>query len=669
MKNITLFRSLILTINLSMIISFLIFIQDLFAQNEIKLFSWKEYRLESPIYDGNLMREGESKMVYEHIIKVENAPWMRLYFRDVFLGKNSYLVISSVKNDSKQKQTAATLKQWNNSSAYFNGDELKIELYVSGGNQDIFFKLEKILVGEYAQIYSTIEKICGATDDREPSDDNAVGRVVCLDPAQSIGTAFIIDNGALVTAGHCFAEPNFDVLEFNVPYSLDDGTIQFANPDDQYAIDQNSKVGHDNGVGDDWGVFRVFNNSGTQLQPIEAQQAYYIMVQDSTPENFVVTGYGADGPAPFYGSNPPYNRYNYTQQSSSGPDDGSYGTILKYLIDTQGGNSGSPVIDESTGRAVGVHTYGGCKESSGNNQGTSTMNADFWEAIYPTKNVTIDQKLEDEITSIGTVGYWENNSFSDYEVPYQIDLRIGYISTFRGTQVIVSNQKYNHWNENLEGIINHHEFEIYETTSSLTSFLKKTQGNIVIKNDLSGITGGTIDFKDPWLIDYPDPLYGNNKRNRGMSAPFKSRPSPFNPDYTTPYNGDVYQGVFLNQDYGDPGVPYYSVRAPQTQVIPFHGQDITWYFQGWKGEDVQFQHPQNTTTAVVFQRANALVRANYKSHLVSNRRAATAAKNNWRIISDPNSLFLWQAVYKDDGQIYYTNFEENSNDWSDVRSI
>ena len=41
----------------------------------------------------------------------------------------------------------------------------------------------------------------------------------------------------------------------------------------------------------------------------------------------------------------------------------------------KGGNSGSPVIHEETGHAVGVHTHGGC--SSGGNHGTRVDRSDF----------------------------------------------------------------------------------------------------------------------------------------------------------------------------------------------------------------------------------------------------------------------------------------------------
>jgi len=58
---------------------------------------------------------------------------------------------------------------------------------------------------------------------------------------------------------------------------------------------------------------------------------------------------------------------------------------MRYQTDTEGGNSGSPVIDDATGVAVGVHTHGGCTTGGGgNNSGTSTFLAAFWAEVDPT---------------------------------------------------------------------------------------------------------------------------------------------------------------------------------------------------------------------------------------------------------------------------------------------
>ncbi|MCP4411568.1 MAG: hypothetical protein GY808_03225, partial [Gammaproteobacteria bacterium] len=141
-------------------------------------------------------------------------------------------------------------------------------------------------------------------------------------------------------------------------------------PDDQYSIDASSKISVDGGIGNDWGVFEVFDNTNTGLQPMAAQGDNYTIVQDLGPDSIRITGYGVDS-----------GTANQTNQTHVGPEMSSSGTTMRYQTDTQGGNSGSPVIDELTGNAVGVHTHGGCNSGGGNNNGTSTFNTAFWIAL------------------------------------------------------------------------------------------------------------------------------------------------------------------------------------------------------------------------------------------------------------------------------------------------
>ena len=171
------------------------------------------------------------------------------------------------------------------------------------------------------------------------------------------------------------------------------------------------------------------------------------------------------------------------------------------------------------------------------------------------------------------------------------------------------------------------------------------------------VISGRDKFKDPWLIDYPDPDYGNDKRNRGMksSGPdaliFKKRPSPFSPDYTTSYDGDVYQGVFLNQPYTGDNPVYYSVGLPAMQTIPFHGQDIKWHFQGWEGTDVQFHNAGASQTPIVFLNGDAEARATG----YPNKRSLTyqeTVQANW--------LHL---IYVDGGGIWYSRYSSENSVW------
>ena len=99
------------------------------------------------------------------------------------------------------------------------------------------------------------------------------------------------------------------------------------------------------------------------------------------PPTIRITGYGVDFNDP---------TRNQTQQTSNGPNAGSAVTTMRYQVDTEGGSSGSPVIDDATGEAVGVHTNGGCNQAGGgSNSGTSTFNTAFWNALNPTISITV----------------------------------------------------------------------------------------------------------------------------------------------------------------------------------------------------------------------------------------------------------------------------------------
>ena len=265
--------------------------------------------------------------------------------------------------------------------------------------------------------------------------------------------------------------------------------------------------------------------------------------------------------------------------------------------------------------------------------------------------VNLDQKRESGQRLEGTqIGVWGDNSFNDYTIPFIANFPRGSTQTLRGLQDTVQNptEKYNRWND-LSQVQNHQSFLMDGSFTELTSNFRTTYDGVVIRNELLSAPqqdAGNVEFKDPWLIDYNDPPYGI--RNQGMAAPFKTYPSPLNITLASEF-----KGVFLNQDYGDPGVPYYSVRAPQTQVIPFHGQDITWYFQGWKGaaNEVTYQYPDRPETAVVFKQEGAVARAMYKGHLVSSHSTATETHSGRRMVRDASGYY--HLVYEDGGNIWY----------------
>ncbi|MBQ0734267.1 trypsin-like peptidase domain-containing protein [Aquimarina celericrescens] len=336
---------------------FLICTHVALAQNELKRHYTK--------YDLNLksgIQKSNSSQIITETISEKDATWLRLFFKDVNLGQRSTLTITSALDGATQVLTSQTIKNWNNSSAYFNGDKVIIQLTIAPGESAIGLNIRELGVGE---LDPTIKSQCGSNDDRIDSNDAAIGRMV------PIGcTGWIITNGKLVTAGHCVGS-SAQVIEFNVPKSNPDRSIVHPGPEDQYPIGNFvSPYPSSPSQANDWGVFTASANSQTGLTPIEAQGKSFNVVQDAPSGNITITGFGTDTGID-----------NQTQQTHTGPLSSANNTFVRYRTDTTGGNSGSPIIDAATGNAVGVHAYGGCSGSGGSNSGERATIPAFWDAM------------------------------------------------------------------------------------------------------------------------------------------------------------------------------------------------------------------------------------------------------------------------------------------------
>jgi len=645
-----------------------------FAQPAPVPFHTVPYSLSSGTHDGR----GESAVLaWREVIQIADAPWLRLRFGETNLGSASYLLVTSLLDGSSQQLNALSLSQWYNTSAFFNGDAVEVKLFVAPTDIDVYAEVMEVIVGERRAEGEGIESICGTTDDRTRSSNNRAGRVI------TVGcTGWIVSNGLHVTAGHCI-DPTASVLQFNVPSSLSDGTIQHPPARDQYSINQQSITYQNGGVGNDWAVFSVFDNSETGLQPIAAYGVSFDLAQDLTPNSLRVTGYGVDGPAPNFGWPPPSprNSDSQTQQTHLGSNANSSGTTMRHTADTQPGNSGSPIIDESTGRALGVHTHGGCTSTGGSNRGTSTYHSNFWNALNPPVSVTLDQQRQNGDRLSGTtIGRWNGSTFTEITIPAPpnplptINTTVGAREVLRGRQETVSNptEKYRVWRrgpeDQLDTVQNHRGFTIRADDANLTSRFHPTDSTITIKTDLidlPGTTGGNITFHDPWYIDYPDPNYGGNLRNRGMQEPrqFHSRSSPFNPNYDTPFppSNHPYRGVFLNQG-GPPewNPPYYSVGAPNPNTIG----GFESYFVNWTGhpDSVGYQNANAQQTGVVFKTSNATAVAKYKAHLASSSTQVTAFNTQRKMVRDRYGAY--HMVYESAKQIWYTRSSNEGATWS-----
>jgi V8-like Glu-specific endopeptidase len=330
-------------------------------------------KVKIPIDTGYAFNDGTSTstVIAFHVYE-PGAQWLRLYFSDIELGTGAFLRITSLKDGYYQTLDAVSAVQWEKSSAYFNGDTLLVEVVAqpgTGGNRVV---LDSADVG----LVPSGDTICGTTDDRVLSNDPRAARIL------PIGcTGWIIDDacGCMITAGHCTSGTS--VIQFNVPLSNANGSLNNPPPQDQYMADSASKQFQNAGIGNDWGYFGCFANSTTGLTPRQKQgQAFTFASPPAWNSGLEVriTGYGVDtGTA------------NQVQQTHKGPwvSYTAGNTTLQYQADTQGGNSGSPVIQEQSGVAMGVHTHGGCTSGGGANSGTASVHPSWQNAIANPKGV------------------------------------------------------------------------------------------------------------------------------------------------------------------------------------------------------------------------------------------------------------------------------------------
>jgi hypothetical protein len=358
------------------------------AQRSPVRFQHHKIAVDTGAHDG---RAGGTYEAFRQVVRFAGAPWMRLQVADFELGQGSYLWLRPLADPARaqgevyQRLDGRSLVQWQNKTALFNGDAVEIQLHVAPGDKGVFARFDEALEGVWDPPAQT-RSLCGA-DNRVASTDNRVGRLYfggC--------TAWRITSGAFLSAGHCVDFDPDDTptqcnpgvpdlvldlngfVEFNIPASTAGGATVAAAPNDQYAVDTTPAFwrfdGGCTGLGKDWAVFGVFPNANTGLWPHEAYGFPFRTTRENPASGATIriTGCGSDT-----------GTQNFTLQTDTGPYiDESQGNVAadlehEYQTDTTGGSSGSPVIWESNGLTIGIHTNAGCDNpvQSDGNHGTS----------------------------------------------------------------------------------------------------------------------------------------------------------------------------------------------------------------------------------------------------------------------------------------------------------
>jgi len=310
--------------------------------------------------------------------------------------------LTSLRDGAEQILDQAGLALWHGTSAWFNGNKVRLQLFVAAGDQGVFANTQELVTdcgcdpAPAIPANPTPKTLCGS-DDRVAAADNRVGRIGGC-------TGWLVSNGAVLTAGHC--APIAGVFEVNIPPSLPNGNVVRSSPPDQYPIDPNGWTWINAGNGNDWAVFRLLPNTNNGAHA-HAQHGFFRMsrVLPALLATVRVTGCGIDNtPAGSSGAccnvdssgnctHSSCTAQSQTLQTSTGSFQGEFPSgdriELRYRVDTEPANSGSPIIDTANGFAIGIHDAGGC---SGNpltvNVGTSFENAGLRNALenFPGQN-------------------------------------------------------------------------------------------------------------------------------------------------------------------------------------------------------------------------------------------------------------------------------------------
>ena len=150
----------------------------------------------------------EQVVWHEVVALPPNTPWVRVVFSEARLAAGSRVRITSLQDGDVQTLNAEHLRQWQNSTAYFNGPAVMLELIAGPGTIDNALAIERVWAGDpFPSISTAPETICGATDNRQPSTDARVGRMLTAGLGSGC-TAWIIDAPSTgndrchLTAGH-----------------------------------------------------------------------------------------------------------------------------------------------------------------------------------------------------------------------------------------------------------------------------------------------------------------------------------------------------------------------------------------------------------------------------------------------------------------------------------
>jgi V8-like Glu-specific endopeptidase len=281
------------------------------------------------------------RLLHDERVHIAGAAWMRLYFGNVELGRGSYLRITSEADGEVQLLDAEALAMWSDSTAYFNGDTVRVELVGGPRTETNLLQLDRVAWDLEVNVPTGSCGICGP-DDRVPSFEDFAARLL---PSGCSATVYN-SQSCMVSAGHCISGGM--VVQFKVPPSNQNCGINQPPVSEQFPVTaQNFSNG---GVGQDWAVMTIGTNS---LGETPYDRYGLLKPIATTPPQVgdfaTIWGYGVDNQC----------TQNQVQQTSNGSVSSVLSLHLRHGIDATFGNSGSSLIRNGE-EIIGIATHCPC---------------------------------------------------------------------------------------------------------------------------------------------------------------------------------------------------------------------------------------------------------------------------------------------------------------------
>jgi lysyl endopeptidase len=208
------------------------------------------------------------------------------------------------------------------------------------------------------------ESICGGDDLRDAAcyreadpavhqASRAVARLIIDD--ESYCTGWIAGNNRLLTNNHCFSsDAEAATVEVQFGYEcLTCGGGVIAEPLKVAGADvltTNFTYDYTLFTVDDWAAIAHLPRLPISAEPVQSGDKIYIPGHPGGEPMRIAAASDSE----------PIGTGDQCQVRDPQADGHSLRTDLSYLCDSEGGSSGSPVIDRATGEVVGLHHFGGC---------------------------------------------------------------------------------------------------------------------------------------------------------------------------------------------------------------------------------------------------------------------------------------------------------------------